>query len=138
MKQFLRLKQHLHRGRDISLCVLLNYWEEPALVLHRSREADIWTNPIIGTDSCIGQGSPARNKLLADLLMPKIELQTVARSKPIVCPGLGTLPFAADPTTNYISIVSIPTSPSTIKIIEAVTESAPERVIGVNTLCSQI
>src|SRR6202011_2293931 len=70
--------------------------------------------------------------------MPKIELQTVASVEPIVGPRLGALPLPADPTTNQISVICLSVSPSKIKIIETVTEVAPERIVRIDAFHSKI
>src|SRR3981189_32937 len=70
--------------------------------------------------------------------MPKIELQTVARGKPIVCPRLRSLPFSANPTPDQISVVCVPASPCKVEIIKAVPDVSSNRVIRVNAFYTQI
>ncbi len=78
-------------------CVRLNYREEPTLVLHGNRKTEIRTQQIIGPDTRVCQRATTRKKLLAHFLVAEVELQTVARAKPVVRPSLRALPAAANP-----------------------------------------
>ena len=78
LEQLMRLKQNLHRCRHVSGNVRLNHRKEPALALHPSGKAEVGTHPIIPTHSEIGQRAASGNELLADFLVPEIELQPIA------------------------------------------------------------
>src|SRR2546429_2046557 len=100
LEQFMRLKQNLHCSCHVSGNVWLNYRKEPALVLHGNRKTEIRAQRIIGSDTRVCERAPTRNELHANLLVAEKELQTIARVKPIVRPGLRALSPAADPTAD--------------------------------------
>src|SRR6266436_513417 len=96
-EHLLRLKQNLHGGRDVCGGIRLNHGKEPPLVLHRSRNAEIGAHPVITSDARVGQRTSTGNELLTYLLVPEIELNSVARAEPIIGPRLSALPAAAHP-----------------------------------------
>src|SRR5437899_12432163 len=102
------LKQNLHSGRQVSGNVRLNHRKDPALVLHPGGNAEVGTQPIIATRTDIGQRAATGKKLLADLLVPEIDLNSIARIEPIVGPRLRTLPRSAHPTSEHIAVVGVP------------------------------
>src|SRR5713101_4709418 len=85
-------------------------------MLYGNRKAEIRTQRIIGPDTCVCERATTRNELLANLLVPEIELQTVARAKPVIRPSLRALSAAADPTTDQVSVVCITAAPSQVFI----------------------
>src|SRR5882724_1984880 len=74
LKQLLRLKLHLHRGRYVLGCVRLNHRKQPSLVLHPRAEADVGTQPVITAHTHVRQGASPRDELPADFLMPIVKL----------------------------------------------------------------
>jgi hypothetical protein len=66
--------------------------------LHRSGNTEIRAKPVIASDTNVGQGASTGKKLLADLLVPEIKLQAVARGEPVIRPRLRTLARPANPT----------------------------------------
>src|SRR6202171_2864076 len=95
-------------------CVRLNHGEEPTLVLYGNRKTEIRTQRIIGPDTRVCERATTRNELLANLLVAEIELQTVARTKPVICPSLRALLAAADPATDQVSVVCVAAKPSQV------------------------
>src|SRR5258708_2448918 len=97
LEQFLGLKPYLDRRRHRFFGVRLDHWKQPPLILHRCREAQVGTPPVIATHAEIGHCASPRNKHLADFLVAKIDLDPVARAKPIVRPSLCSLAASANP-----------------------------------------
>ena len=93
-------ERDFQRCRNVVLVPGPNHREIPGFVLHLAGHANSRRNPPIRSDSGVGQCSAAGNKLLANLLMPEIELNAVARREPVIAPGLGTLALSAYPTAD--------------------------------------
>src|SRR5712692_2533282 len=138
MSPLMRPVRELHGRRNVPLCTSRNHGKEPPLICHRSRKTEIRAYPVIASSAYVRQRAAAGNELLTDLLMPEVELKAVPSVKPVIRPCLRTLPLSANPTADQVSAISVSTSPCAIEKVEAVTESAPERVIRVNPLNPQI
>src|SRR5258708_37821236 len=119
LEQFMRLKQNLNCGCDVSGNVRLNHGKEPALVLHPGGEAEVGTHPIVAAHANIGQRAPSGNEFLANFLVPEIELQSVAGAEPVVGPSLRALTLSANPTAKQVSFVGIPAAPREIEVVKA-------------------
>src|SRR5262249_24897816 len=87
--------------------VLLNHREQPTLVLHGNREAQIRTNRIVASHADVGQRATARNELLADLLEPEVDVHAIARAEPVVGPCLSPLSLAPDPASYQVCVVCV-------------------------------
>src|SRR5882724_753240 len=98
LEQFMRLKQNLYCGRHISGNIRLNHGKEPALMLHSGGEAEIGAHLVIPAHANIGQRASSGNELLTHLLVPEIELHTIACVEPVIRPRLSALALAANPT----------------------------------------
>ena len=70
--------------------------------------------------------------------MAIIKLQTVARVEPVVGPGLRALAVSANPTANQVAVIGIAAAPREIEIVEAVTDVAAERIVGVDAFDPEI
>jgi hypothetical protein len=88
--------------------------------------------------SNISQSSTAGQELLTYLLVPEVKLQPATRIEPVVGPRLSSLSLPTDPTDEQVAIVSLSASVGKIKKIETVADGAPNRIIGVNTLYTQV
>src|ERR1700747_635016 len=98
-KDLLRLNLNANRSGNVALRSWLYCREQPSFVLNRCSQTQNLRGPVITSRAKIGQRSAARHKLLADLLMAKIDLQAIPCAKPIVGPSLCSLAFAADPAS---------------------------------------
>src|SRR5258708_20400626 len=78
LEQFMRLKQNLNCGCDVSGNVRLNHGKKPALVLHPGGDAEVGPHPIVAAHPNIVHLAASANEFLADFLVPEIQLQAVA------------------------------------------------------------
>src|ERR1700687_290563 len=137
-EQFVRLEQNLHCGRYVSRFIGLNNGDEPSFVLHRSRNTEIRSQPVIASNARVGRRASAGKKLLADLLVPETKLQAVARGEPVIRPRLRALARPANPTAHQVPVIRIPVYPRGIEIEIARADLASQRVVGVDALDSKI
>src|SRR5216683_2787003 len=110
-------------------------------MLHGNRNAEVRTQRIIGPDTHVRERATSRNELLTNLLMAEIELQTIARAKPVVRPSLRALSTATDPTADQVSIVCITATPSSVLIKRTRQLSVSDcssGYVGVNALGAQV
>src|SRR5438046_4138989 len=98
-KDPLRLNLNAYRGGNVALRSRLYNWEHPTFVLNGSAEAQDLGWPVITSYADIGQAAASRNKLLADLLMTEIDLQTISWAKPVIRPSVCSLAFATNPAS---------------------------------------
>src|SRR4029077_11239278 len=117
-EKLLRLEQNLHGGRDVTRGTRMNHGKKPALVLHRSGEADIRQYPVIGAHANVGQRASSGNELLTHLLVPEIELHTIACVEPVIRPCLSTLALATNPTPQQIAVVHVSVEVSKVGVVE--------------------
>src|SRR6266404_351478 len=140
-KELLWFEYNSDGGGHIAGCVWLNYGKKPTLVLHGNRKTEIRTQRIIGPDTRVCQRATTRKELLANLLVAEVELQPVARAKPIVRPSLRALSAAADPTANQVPVVCVTVTPGPV-LIERTrilsVNARPARHICVNAFDSKI
>src|SRR6267142_5537597 len=115
-KELLWFEYNSDGGGHIAGCVWLNYGKKPTLVLHGNRKTEIRTQRIIGPDTRVCQRATTRKELLANLLVAEVELQTVARAKPVVRPSLRALSAASDPATDQVSVVCVTVTPGPVLI----------------------
>src|SRR6267154_860148 len=106
-KDFLRLNLDANRGGNVALRPRLKDGEHPSLVLKGSGQTKNLRRPIVALHTDIRQSASSRNKLLANLLMAKIDLQPITSSKPVVRPGLSSLALATDPTRQQLPLVCV-------------------------------
>src|SRR5579864_3315050 len=97
----------LDRRGHISFSCRRQNREVPLFVLNLRGHTDIRTNPEISPRASICERSAERNELLADLLVPKIELQFVLGRKPVGCPAFSTLTLSTDPATHQIPSICV-------------------------------
>src|SRR5256885_1156820 len=85
-------------------------------MLHRNRNTEIGTQRIVAADTHVGERPATRNELPAYFLVSEIELQTIARTEPVIGPSLGTLATATDPTTDYVAAVGVAVAPRAVLV----------------------
>ena len=77
------IKGQLKGGRNVRLCVGGDHRKVPGFILHKSRDAKTTVKPKLGAKVDIGKRAAVGNKLPADFLMAKAELNFIARVQPI-------------------------------------------------------
>src|SRR5437667_11027249 len=85
-------------------------------MLHRDRKAKIRPHGVIASHTEVSESAATGDKLLTHFLVAEIELQTVARAKPIVRPSLGTLTAATDPIAYQGPVVGVTVAPGPVLI----------------------
>src|SRR6202043_958538 len=135
---FLRFERDLHGGSDVAGLVWLDHREQPALVLYPAGNPNVRSRPIVAAYADIGQTAATRNKLLADLLVPKIDLHAISRIEPVIRPSLRALTFASNPTGEQIAVARITVHESGVEVEKSMAQRAAGRYIGVDTFRAEI
>jgi hypothetical protein len=94
-------------------------------MLHPCRKSQVGAKPVITRYPEVSQRSAARDELLADFLVPEIELHFALGAEPVGSPSLGTLAFAANPASDQVFIVGVAALEAVIDIEKAVLYRSP-------------